>query len=121
MWDGGQVQEESFNFPYQLGHPSLMPKCQTATDADRYTIDVQRGDILVVGSDGLFDNIWDEELVAIIAAKVTNNDHSLNTAKEISSALARAAHANALDQTCFVPWTIDVTKEAKKVSSAAPF
>lgn len=32
----------------------------------RYTWDVQEGDVIVAASDGLFDNLWDDELLALL-------------------------------------------------------
>jgi hypothetical protein len=37
-----------------------------AAAVHRYTWDVQEGDIIVAASDGLFDNLWDEELLALL-------------------------------------------------------
>jgi hypothetical protein len=37
-----------------------------AAAACRYTWDVQEGDIIVAASDGLFDNLWDDELLALL-------------------------------------------------------
>ncbi|KAI9294029.1 protein serine/threonine phosphatase 2C [Neoconidiobolus thromboides FSU 785] len=47
-------QQHSFNFPYQLGTNSKdRPK-----DAQYYSYSVEKGDVIVMGSDGLFDNLF---------------------------------------------------------------
>ncbi|PRP87400.1 Mitochondrial catalytic protein [Planoprotostelium fungivorum] len=52
-------QVKGFNFPYQLGAGSPdLPK-----DAFKISTAVQYGDFVVVGSDGLFDNMYNEEIL----------------------------------------------------------
>lgn len=51
-------QQHSFNFPYQLGTNSK----DRPTDAQSYFVPVQRGDVLVMGSDGLFDNLFGSDI-----------------------------------------------------------
>ncbi|KAI0076641.1 hypothetical protein K474DRAFT_1675434 [Panus rudis PR-1116 ss-1] len=48
-----------FNTPLQLGPASRT----TPRDAKVFTIPVQENDILVLASDGLSDNLWDEEIL----------------------------------------------------------
>eukprot|EP00879_Flechtneria_rotunda_P000607 GHRR01000718.1.p1 GENE.GHRR01000718.1~~GHRR01000718.1.p1 ORF type:complete len:922 (+),score=507.15 GHRR01000718.1:330-2768(+) len=61
-----QPQQHDFNLPYQLSHPRLFPDTDTADSADRYIWNVEEGDVIVAASDGLFDNLWDDELVEIL-------------------------------------------------------
>jgi hypothetical protein len=50
-----------FNFPYQLGpHSSTTPRA----DAQVIREKVVPGDIVILASDGLGDNLWDEEVLA---------------------------------------------------------
>jgi protein phosphatase PTC7 len=59
-------QQHNFNFPYQLGsadggasdHPQ---------SAMRFELTVQPGDIIITGTDGLWDNVFAEEAAAIAA------------------------------------------------------
>ena len=46
--------QHAFNFPLQLGTHS---RDEPMKDAKRYDVDVGRGDVVVVGSDGLMDNL----------------------------------------------------------------
>ena len=46
--------QHAFNFPLQLGTHS---RDEPMKDARRYDVDVGRGDVVVVGSDGLMDNL----------------------------------------------------------------
>lgn len=54
-------QTHGFNFPYQLGSHGDKPDCaQTAQHA------LARDDVVVLGSDGLFDNMTAQEVVAVV-------------------------------------------------------
>jgi protein phosphatase PTC7 len=59
-------QQHDFNLPYQLSHPRMFPQTDTADNADVYSPQVQRGDIVLLGSDGLLDNVWDVELARVV-------------------------------------------------------
>ena len=58
----------SFNCPFQLASAELWPQADSADDADVYEVDLQPGDVIIMGSDGLFDNMWDAQLEKIVAA-----------------------------------------------------
>jgi protein phosphatase PTC7 len=57
-------QEHQFGFPYQLGHHELSDK---ATDALCYDLDLHEGDVVVLASDGLFDNVSEKEIEGVLA------------------------------------------------------
>jgi len=51
-----------FNFPLQIENgvdPSRL--------VQNYTIDLQEGDVIITASDGLFDNVYDHEVAAIVS------------------------------------------------------
>jgi len=55
-------QQFQFNFPYQLGPTSrAQPK-----DADLASLELREGDKIVLGTDGLFDNLFDYEILQIV-------------------------------------------------------
>ena len=91
-----EEQQHSFNFPYQLGTGSKDRPC----DAQFFTVQIQEGDLVLVGSDGLFDNLFDEDILSIIHSITggTSPSHmiSLNPF-EISSQLAKRAKEVAED------------------------
>jgi len=60
----GQELTHGFNFPYQLGPFSESDKAEQAY-LERH--ELQPGDIIVVGTDGLFDNMFDEEIASLVA------------------------------------------------------
>ncbi|KAG7088483.1 hypothetical protein E1B28_012471 [Marasmius oreades] len=53
----------NFNTPVQLGPLSPITPSSTATSARTFTLPVQADDILILASDGLSDNLWDEEVM----------------------------------------------------------
>ncbi|KAJ7561699.1 hypothetical protein O6H91_03G038200 [Diphasiastrum complanatum] len=57
--------QHAFNFPYQIGlqsdHPSV---------GEPYELPVSEGDVLVLGTDGLFDNLFENEIVKIVIANL---------------------------------------------------
>lgn len=60
------MQQHEFNLPYQLGSPELIPESDTVDDAAVYEIDAEAGDVLILGTDGLFDNMWNDQLARIV-------------------------------------------------------
>ncbi|KAK9706681.1 hypothetical protein RND81_07G144300 [Saponaria officinalis] len=79
-------QEHYFDCPYQL---SSEASTQTYLDAVVTTVKLVEGDILVMGSDGLFDNVYDREVVSTIT---THRDVT-----EAAKALARLARDHSTD------------------------
>lgn len=77
---GSKEQQHSFNLPYQLG-PSSNDKPEHG-DAYKYTL--KEGDIVIVGTDGLFDNLYDETIISLLNKK--------STAQEMAQALSREAY-----------------------------
>ncbi|KAG0183067.1 hypothetical protein DFQ28_004649 [Apophysomyces sp. BC1034] len=64
-----EEQQHSFNFPYQLGTRSRdKPK-----HAQTFNINVEKNDIIVMGSDGLFDNLFDKEILTMVQSHVAAN------------------------------------------------
>lgn len=61
-----QSQQHNFNCPFQLASHKLHPEADSPEDADVYEVELLPGDIVVIGSDGLFDNMWDDQLESIV-------------------------------------------------------
>ncbi|RIB15940.1 phosphatase 2C-like domain-containing protein [Gigaspora rosea] len=54
-----EEQQHSFNYPFQLGSASH----DNPKDSQTFTVKIQCGDIVVMGSDGIFDNLFDEDIL----------------------------------------------------------
>lgn len=92
-------QQHSFNFPYQLGTGSAdMPN-----HAVSVTVNIQPGDLVIVGTDGLWDNLYDDEIVDLatqqtepmtIAQLIARQAHETAASKGVISPFAKAAREN---------------------------
>eukprot|EP00928_Gymnodinium_smaydae_P029200 TRINITY_DN22061_c0_g1_i1.p1 TRINITY_DN22061_c0_g1~~TRINITY_DN22061_c0_g1_i1.p1 ORF type:complete len:326 (+),score=72.15 TRINITY_DN22061_c0_g1_i1:113-1090(+) len=97
-------QQYSFNFPYQLGAPGLSSGGCSPRDAQTFEIkDVKIGDVIVLGTDGLFDNVFPHEIAATVAQSCPSCANAQGAARtgdvrEASEALARLASRCAADK-----------------------
>lgn len=92
-------QQHSFNFPYQLGTGSAdMP-----SHAVSINVNIQPGDLVILGTDGLWDNLYDDEIVevttqatepATIAQLIARQAHAAASSKALISPFAKAAREN---------------------------
>ena len=99
--------QHEFNYPYQLGigedgkpHGQDRPE-----DAQVYRMQLENGDIVVMGTDGLFDNLWPKQILSIIEM------HPLNP-KALSKQLATIAYEESQKKDNFIPF-FQRAKEAK--------
>ncbi|KAF9918298.1 hypothetical protein BX616_009490, partial [Lobosporangium transversale] len=65
-----EEQQHSFNYPYQLGTGST----DSPRDAQMFTVKVESGDIVVMGTDGIFDNLFDEDILEEVVKCVSGID-----------------------------------------------
>ncbi|KAF9953695.1 hypothetical protein BGZ70_000149, partial [Mortierella alpina] len=70
-----EEQQHSFNYPYQLGTGST----DSPTDAQVFTVKVESGDIVVMGTDGIFDNLFDEDILEEVVRCVNGGVDSNQT------------------------------------------
>ena len=61
--------QSRFNYPYQLGAGH-----QTPADADLWQFGLKPNDWIIVGSDGLFDNLYPKEIVEILETAVNSTN-----------------------------------------------
>lgn len=77
-----------FDCPKQLGTNS---PDTPAVDADVHSIDLEDGDVIILATDGLPDNLWDHEILSICMERVGH------TGPELAERLVRAAKKVAID------------------------
>lgn len=92
--------------PYQLANPLVLPETDWPSDAELYSFELQEGDVIVMGSDGLFDNMWDEDLTRIVNSFVNGHPTDEATAQEVSKRIADVAHYNAKQKKIRSPWAV---------------
>ncbi|KAI9165174.1 hypothetical protein LWI28_009184 [Acer negundo] len=91
------VQQHGFNFTYQLesGNTGDLP-----SSGQVFTIPVAPGDVIVAGTDGLFDNLYNNEVTAVVIHAVRAGLGPQVTAQKIA-ALARQRALDKNRQTPF--------------------
>ncbi|CAH8317169.1 unnamed protein product [Eruca vesicaria subsp. sativa] len=91
------VQQHDFNFTYQLesGSNGDLP-----SSGQVFTVAVAPGDVIVAGTDGLFDNLYNNEITAIVVQAVRAGTDPQVTAQKIA-ALARQRAQDKNRQTPF--------------------
>ncbi|GAX77229.1 hypothetical protein CEUSTIGMA_g4675.t1 [Chlamydomonas eustigma] len=118
-------QEHQFNMPFQLASFEVLPDTDAAKDAEKYSFQLMDGDVVIAGSDGLFDNLWDEQVSAQVNAFVAGmRSEGLSrpnpaAAQSLAQSLAAAAHSAARDPTSRTPWSIESAAAASQDSTAA--
>ncbi|KAL1920155.1 uncharacterized protein VTP21DRAFT_1301 [Calcarisporiella thermophila] len=65
-----EEQQHSFNYPYQLGTYST----DTPRDAQTFRVKVQKGDIVIVASDGIYDNLFNEDILEEVVKHIGPNN-----------------------------------------------
>ncbi|KAF8405187.1 hypothetical protein HHK36_010087 [Tetracentron sinense] len=91
------VQQHGFNFTYQLesGTGGDLP-----SSGQVFTISVARGDVIIAGTDGLFDNLYNNEVTAVVVHGLRAGLGPQVTAQKIA-ALARQRAQDKNRQTPF--------------------
>lgn len=91
-------QTHAFNFPFQVGTGGDDP-----AKADVQIHDVQNNDILVVGSDGLFDNMYDDQIREVIVPFIKSSDSILDP-ELVAEMIAKQAEKLSLNQKWMSPF-----------------
>jgi hypothetical protein len=95
-----QEQQFKFNHPLQIGRSTL----HKAEDAINVSIPVRAGDVVVIGTDGLFDNLFVNDVMQIVTrtfeenpapVQCNDNGYASHIAQVLATSLADAAfHAS---------------------------
>lgn len=90
-----EEQQHSFNFPYQLGTGSR----DSPESAQFINVRVKEGDVVIVASDGVWDNLFDEDVVNIVReCCLATSTVSPNNSSSSSSAFSSSTN-NSLSNT----------------------
>mmetsp|Transcript_33275 Transcript_33275/g.53620 ORF Transcript_33275/g.53620 Transcript_33275/m.53620 type:complete len:495 (-) Transcript_33275:8947-10431(-) len=103
-------QEHSFGYPFQLGHHEASDK---ASDALVAHMGVQKGDVVIVASDGLFDNVSQTEIANIVSKHSNSRSKhaTMKAATVCANELAGTAFTNSMDKTKDSPWAEMASEE----------
>ncbi|CAA6664529.1 unnamed protein product [Spirodela intermedia] len=102
-------QQSEFNAPYQLGKAS--PTSCSTLDALRITVAVKTGDLVVLGTDGLFDNMYNKELEGVIASSLRDGQDS---PEGLARNIAEEAHKLSLEAGRESPFYLKCVEEHGK-------
>eukprot|EP00667_Euglena_gracilis_P019788 EG_transcript_21263 len=87
-------QTHGFNYPFQLGAESM----DTPLDADMTTHTIKEGDLVILATDGVFDNLFQDQILDLVAS------HNLVDFSSLGMRLAEAASNVATDRKCHSPY-----------------
>lgn len=97
-------QEHDFGYPYQLGHESK----DSVNDVQiGYVGGLQAGDVIVAATDGLFDNITDDNILEIIVNCLSRK----LGAQALAIELVRIAHELSMSASSETPYSVSATAE----------
>eukprot|EP01125_Pyxidicula_operculata_P017389 TRINITY_DN6086_c0_g1_i2.p1 TRINITY_DN6086_c0_g1~~TRINITY_DN6086_c0_g1_i2.p1 ORF type:complete len:251 (-),score=45.42 TRINITY_DN6086_c0_g1_i2:19-771(-) len=87
-------QQHRFNMPYQLGSNNR----NKPTDADLYKFQLQEKDIIVLATDGVLDNLYDNQILDIV------KQNQKKEAQVIAKMVAEKAYQISKDPRAMVPF-----------------
>ncbi|CAD7705011.1 unnamed protein product [Ostreobium quekettii] len=104
---GGSVQMRSkpmqhyFDCPRQFGAcPEYVGATDNADDADEYKWEAQPGDVIIMGTDGLWDNCFGEELLKLLP-------QCPEDAQKAADQIAALAQRHSMDPTYESPFVVE--------------
>merc|ERR1711879_40818 len=102
-------QQHEWNFPYQLTRlppvlASLVPPGATDSAADciQYSLDVRHGDLLLLYTDGVCDNLYEREILRVVQESV--EDVAMSDPEQLAQTLAEVAETRTLVRTGRTPF-----------------
>jgi len=110
-----KAQQHRFNYPFQIGTNS---KSTPENSCSIHQLDLSEGDVIVLATDGLFDNLYDEEIINIV-----NRSFPLDSTKNlvdqikmdnIAKLIGSAAHEKAKSQTDITPFAKGASENGYK-------
>ena len=61
-----QAQQHQFNMPFQLAVPGPEQYTDTCESAVVYELELEAGDVVILATDGVLDNLWDDQLAELV-------------------------------------------------------
>jgi len=96
-------QQHRFNFPYQIG---AYRGGDSPLDAQNFRADVKLGDVLIVATDGLWDNVFMEEVTSIVSTALRAGRSPGDAAQE----LVNLAHERGHSKTARTPFSVEAMR-----------
>lgn len=92
------VQQHYFDCPFQLGSNSM----DSPSSGDEMAVSVKPGDVIVAGTDGLFDNVFESEIEKLVNAGLEEGYKPESLARII----ANVALLKSVDPSCSSPFAL---------------
>ncbi|XP_057755961.1 probable protein phosphatase 2C 55 [Arachis stenosperma] len=92
------IQQHRFNRPYQLGNDK---RSDTPKSAQEYRLKVQDGDIVILGSDGLWDNVFVSEIEKTLMLRNVDGKGDVH---DLASFIGQLAFSFSMDGKTFCPF-----------------
>nr|XP_016508792.1 PREDICTED: probable protein phosphatase 2C 55 [Nicotiana tabacum] len=100
-----EIQQSSFNRPFQLGNSK---NSNDPSVAEKISFPVKAGDIIVMGTDGLFDNVHDFELELVVNNGVDSWES--DESETLAWRIAQYALENSKNTEIYTPFTRECSK-----------
>ncbi|XP_054801474.1 probable protein phosphatase 2C 55 [Prosopis cineraria] len=104
------TQPHEFNRPYRLGNSK---NSDTLEKAEEFKVEVKAGDIVVFGTDGVFDNVYAREFERYIESSCCEGDDKV-TPEELAWLIAEVAECNSRNEHGETPFSEASRKAGKK-------
>lgn len=99
------VLQHFFDCPFQFGAaPEYTPATDYVEDAAVFRVAVQPGDVLILATDGVLDNVWPKDMVALAPRNAEEVDGA-------ATALASLAARHGLDSEYESPYSVEAAQE----------
>jgi len=102
-------QQTSFNAPFQLGTDSS----DLPSHGDKYHVKLQAGDLVIMGTDGLWDNMWDTQILKTVN-NWRANASAPNAAQVLADKLAEQANTLAHSKTARTPFEVGSAEAGRR-------
>eukprot|EP00468_Gymnochlora_sp_CCMP2014_P010331 CAMPEP_0167757786 /NCGR_PEP_ID=MMETSP0110_2-20121227/10114_1 /TAXON_ID=629695 /ORGANISM="Gymnochlora sp., Strain CCMP2014" /LENGTH=479 /DNA_ID=CAMNT_0007644005 /DNA_START=44 /DNA_END=1483 /DNA_ORIENTATION=+ len=97
-----------FNMPYQLGNLEIEPSANTANDAQLYNVQLQPDDLIILATDGLFDNVSIRRIQRMAEEFMSDGN---KTPQQFAKELNDVAFIISRDEDAKTPFAKEVSKQ----------
>ncbi|TMW56891.1 hypothetical protein Poli38472_002816 [Pythium oligandrum] len=99
-------QSHYFNCPFQLGHQNGdLPE-----HGQLIELDIKQGDLIVLGTDGLFDNLFPEQIASLLDSALPTIEQDGESMEKVASCIAYTAHKSAKGTKSRTPFAVAARK-----------
>lgn len=116
-----EEQQHYFNTPFQLSVAPTVLEGMVLSDspesAQSTTFGVKEGDLILVGTDGLFDNMSEEMLLYNVAQL---QDHKQESLQKIANTIVQEAHKLAFDPEYMSPFSLNAAANGFNIKGGKP-